>query len=380
MAQLIALVAKQTQDLVDRIRRAWDDGNAVAVLDPTAPRDYLETLIEAIDPDRIEFDDLSIRPLRRIHELQDNAALVMCTSGTTGRPKAVVHTFATLGASAHATGEYLGVRPGEGTWICALPLSHIGGFSTITKAIYQKTSLAVFPKFDYGAIESLAREMPCYLPLVRANLSRITPKAYRRLVLGAGVAPEQLPSNASITYGLTETGSGLVYDGTPLRGVEVRVGIDGEILLRGPMIATSYRDGGAIFADDGWFHTNDAGEFSADKLIVHGRRSEMISSGGERIVPHQVESVIQGLAGVAEVAVVGVDDSEFQQIAWAFIVAKKGETPPGLETIKSEVRRVLPRYCAPRGLTIVRALPKTALGKIQKSRLGEMLEGSPPPS
>ena len=372
MAELIALVSKQSLSLVERIRRAWDDGDAISVLDPDLPLPYLNALIDAVDPDWVEYQDSPATPRRRRYDLVEDAALVICTSGTSGTPKAVVHTAGNLAASAIATGEYLRVTPGEGTWICALPITHIGGFSTITKALYQGLDLKVFANFDYAAIAAVARETPSYLPLVRANLAHISPELFKHLILGAGVPPQELARNASVTYGLTETGSGLVYDGVALQGVDLRVAKDGEILLKGDMIATHYRDGSEIYAADGWFHTDDAGEVIDGKLQVHGRRSELIYSGGEKIIPHLVEAEIKKLPSVEDVAVVGVDDPDYQQVAWAFVVTKGGNTPPGIAEIKAVVRRALPHYYAPRGVSYLSSLPKTLLGKVQKNRLREL--------
>ena len=368
MPRLIALIAPQSQKLAERVRKAWDAGDAITLLDPGLPGPYLSALIEAIDPDVVE-EPSGSSTYRRRYQLPEDTALVITTSGTSGPPKAVVHTHAAMRASALATGERLGVVRGEGQWLCALPLTHIGGFSSITKAMYQGLDLRVFERFEREAVESAARQRRSYIPVVRANLARMDPSLFERIVLGAGVPPAEIPPNAHVTYGLTETGSGLVYDGTPLPGAEISIAPDGEILLRGPMLATCYRDGSPLLGADGWFHTDDAGTYREGRLQVFGRRGDVINSGGERILPHQVEAIIERLPGVAEVAVVGVRDERLGQVAWAVVVPTVGSEAPSLEAIKEAVRAELPRYCAPRGLQVAASLPKTPLGKIQKALL-----------
>ncbi|MDA8261928.1 MAG: AMP-binding protein [Actinomycetota bacterium] len=372
MPRLIAIIAPQSQKLADRVRRAWDQGDAVSVLDPGVPRSYLSTLIEALDPDLVEETQAGSARHRR-HELPEGTALVITTSGTSGPPKAVVHTHAAMRASALATGERLGVARGDGQWLCALPLTHIGGFSSITKAMHQGLELRIFERFDREAVESAARRRRSYIPVVRANLAQMDAALFERIVLGAGVPPAEIPPNAHVTYGLTETGSGLVYDGTPLPGAEIAIAEDGEILLRGPMLACCYRDGSPLLGADGWFHTDDAGAYLDGRLQVFGRRGDVINSGGERILPQQVEAIIERLPGVAEVAVVGVRDERLGQAAWAVVVPKPGSDAPSLEAIKEAVRAELPHYCAPRGMQVAASLPKTPLGKIQKRLLREEL-------
>ncbi len=109
------------------------------------------------------------------------------------------------------------------------------------------------------------------------------------IVLGGSSPPAGLPANVVTTYGLTETGSGVVYDGVPLDGVEVRIEPDGEVHLRGPMLLRAYRDGRPATLAGGWFPTGDVGSWNDGRLVVHGRRGDMIVTGGENVWPEPVE-------------------------------------------------------------------------------------------
>ena len=133
------------------------------------------------------------------------------------------------------------------------------------------------------------------MSLVPTALRRIDPSLFRVIVLGGAAPPEALPPNVVTTYGMTETGSGVVYDGVPLDGVEVAVDEDdGSIMLRGPMLLRCYRDGTDPKHSGGWLTTGDIGELDADgRLVVHGRRGDLIITGGENVWPDPVEQVLR---------------------------------------------------------------------------------------
>ncbi len=146
---------------------------------------------------------------------------------------------------------------------------------------------------------------------------------------GAEIAPPpaELPDNCVVTYGMTETGSGVVYDGRPLDGVEVRA-VDGELELRGPMLLRAYRDGSSPLDADGWLATGDAGSVADDGTVsVMGRIGDVVVTGGEKVWPEAVEPVLAAVAGVAEVGVAGRPDPEWGQrvVAWVVRPRRPGD-------------------------------------------------------
>jgi O-succinylbenzoic acid--CoA ligase len=172
-----------------------------------------------------------------------------------------------------------------------------------------------------------------------------------------------------VTYGLTESASNVVLDGRPLPGVELRI-LDGEVQVRGKMLMRAYRDGTSPITADGWLPTGDAGELRPDgTLAVHGRRGDLIITGGENVWPTPVETVLHGLEGVADVAVVGRPDPEWGHVVTAVVVPVDPSAPPTLEQLRDGVKAVLPAYCAPHRLELVDALPRTPLGKIRRQAL-----------
>jgi O-succinylbenzoic acid--CoA ligase len=173
------------------------------------------------------------------------------------------------------------------------------------------------------------------------------------------------------TYGMTETGSGVVYDGRPLDGVDVRVAPGDEIHVRGPMLLRAYRDGTDPKDAGGWFATGDLGEIdeSSGRLRVFGRRGDLIITGGENVWPEPVEAILAGQPGVADVAIVGRPDPEWGERVVAVVVPADPSAPPGLDALRAAVREQLGPWAAPRTIELVDAIPRTALGKVRRRDL-----------
>jgi len=363
---LVAIDMPAGTEFVEAMRREWDADNAVLPVDQRLPAVAKSALLAAMAPAEI-IDAEGRRPLREGHPTQPGDALVMATSGSTGAPKGVVLTHAAVAASAAATSERLATTAAD-TWLACLPLAHVGGMSVITRALHTGAGLVVHDGFDARAVEAAAHDGATAISLVATALQRIDAALFRVIVLGGSRPPAQLPANVHTTYGLTETGSGVVYDGRPLHGAEVQLAADGEVLLRGPMLCRGYRDGTTPIDADGWLHTGDLGHWLPDgRLHVEGRRGDMIVTGGENVWPDVVEALLAAHPHVADVAVAGVPDAEWGQRVVAWVVP--AAALPTLPELKALVTQQLPAFCAPKELRIVASLPRTALGKVQRFRL-----------
>jgi O-succinylbenzoic acid--CoA ligase len=302
----------------------------------------------------------------RIDEpVEDGDALVVATSGSTSDPKGVVLTHDAVHASAVATSTRLSVDPATDSWLACLPLAHVGGLSVVTRALVSNTPLIVQDGFDADAVQHAGATL---VSLVSTALRRIDPSRFRVIVLGGSAPPSDLPANVVTTYGMTETGSGVVYDGRPLDGVEVRVDEHGEIHVRGPMLLRTYRDGTDPKDADGWLPTGDLGEFDDNgRLRVHGRASELIITGGENVWPSTVEAVLGEDDDVAEVAVIGRPDDEWGQRVVALVVPTDEDRLPPLDRLRASVREQIGPWAAPKDVEFVTTLPRTALGKIRRA-------------
>lgn len=363
MRQLIALDLPGGPGFVEALLRAWDDGDAVLPLDRRQPVGARERLLEAMAPAAVVDANGMRTALDGSRPMERDDALVMATSGSTGEPKGVVLTHRAVAASAAATSKRLGVSGGD-HWLACLPLSHVGGLSVVTRALHTGTPLTVLDGFDPATVEQRAREGATLVSLVATALARIDASLFRTIVLGGSRAPSDLPANVVTTYGMTETGSGVVYDGVPLDGVEVRIDGDSGIHIRCPMLLRCYRDGTVPLDSDGWFETGDMGHWLPDgHLVVDGRRAEMIISGGENVWPVPLEQVLARAAGVADVMVVGAADPEWGERVVAVVVPADRTQPPTLDTLRAAVKAELPAFYAPRELRLVDEIPRTRLGK-----------------
>jgi len=374
MGELVALDLPAGPGFVDALRAAWDAGDAVLPLDPRLPKPAADRLLDVLRPARVVSSD-------GVHHLDDavptgpDDALVVATSGTTGEPKGVVHTHASVTASAVATSAGLGVDPARDRWVACLPLAHIGGLSVITRSLATGTPCTVLERFDPRAVEDEARHGATLVSLVATVLDRTDVSGYRSVLLGGAAPPNGLPGNVVTTYGMTETGSGCVYDGRPLDGVELRIGdgtsgAEGEVLVRGPMLLRAYRDGTDPRIHGGWFPTGDAGRLEEDgTLVVFGRIAEVIVTGAEKVWPVPVEDVVATHPAVAEVAVWKRPDPVWGERVVAWVVPVPGLPAPELAELRDLVAGGVARWAAPRELVLVEGLPRTAGGKVRRSDL-----------
>jgi O-succinylbenzoic acid--CoA ligase len=304
----------------------------------------------------------------------------MATSGSSGEPKGVVLTHEAILSSALSTSERLGIDPGRHSWLACLPLAHVGGLSVITRALLTDTPLAVLPGFDAETVEQFGRSgAATHVSLVATALRRLDPSVFTAVLLGGSSPPDTRAPNVVVTYGMTETGSGVVYDGIPLDEVEVAIAhFDddtdaGEILLRGPMLMRCYRDGGTgrVTGPDGsatWLATGDAGFLNDDGTLgVSGRIADLITTGGEKVWPEAVERVLSAHGGVSEVAVWKRPDPEWGERVVAWVVA--GDVPPHPDELKELVTTAIAPWAAPKEVVFTDELPRTASGKIRRSEL-----------
>jgi len=367
VADLVALDLPGGPRFVDELRRIWEAGDAIFPVDQRLPATARRDLVRRMGAARIVTSTgHESGPGAVPVEVGD--AAVIATSGSTGVPRAVVLTHDAIAASAAATSVRLGAT-GEDHWLACLPLSHVGGLSVVFRALHAGTRLTVHPGFDPSAVESSGATL---VSLVATALARIDPTRFRTIVLGGSRPPDDRPANTVTTYGMTETGSGIVYDRVPLTGVDLRI-VDGEIQLRCPMLLRCYRDGTDPRTTDGWFPTGDLGSIDDDGLLtVRGRRGDLIITGGENVWPEPVEAVLRTHPDVGDVAVIGRDDPEWGQIVTALVVVSPGRPAPALESLRDHVKSELPAFAAPRHVVFCHHLPRTTLGKLRRSDLAQL--------
>jgi O-succinylbenzoic acid--CoA ligase len=337
---------------------------------------------------------------------------VVYTSGTSGRPKGALLTFGNFEASAAASAYNLGLDPAD-RWLACLPLFHVGGLSILLRSAIYGTTAVIHERFDERAVnEALRLDGITLLSVVPTMLQRMFeadgdayPSTLRAVLLGRGPASRPLLEEAQQrgvpvlqTYGLTETASQVTTlssadalrklgsAGQPLLGTSVRIEVDGrdaepgevgEILVCGATVTPGYLgrpDATAEALRDRWLRTGDLGYVDSEGyLTVADRRDDLIVSGGENVYPAEVESALLACAGVAECAVVGLEDARWGQVVAALVVPAEGASVE-LEPLVAELRTRLAGYKVPRRIEISsEALPRTASGKLLRRVVRERL-------
>jgi O-succinylbenzoic acid--CoA ligase len=328
------------------------------------------------------------------HDL-DAVCAVIDTSGTTSAPRPVELTYGNFLWSALGSAVALGVDPAE-RWLCALPLSHVGGLSILVRSAIYATTAVVHERFETERVLAALREQEITLvSLVSTTLSRLLdaglrdPPRLRCALTGGGPVPSALVERvrrAGVpvleTYGLTEccsqaataplaalqartkAGDGEHGAGAPLFCTKIELAEDGEILLSGPTVAP------ASPAADGRLHTGDLGRLDARGFLhVSGRKAETIVSGGENVAPSEVEAVLESHPAVIEAAVVGREDREWGEAVTA-IVLVAGQAQASEADLRAHCAARLAPFKVPKRVVFVTTpLPRTRSGKLLRREL-----------
>jgi O-succinylbenzoic acid--CoA ligase len=327
-------------------------------------------------------------PLLGEHDMEDIQCLIL-TSGTAGDPRPVGLTYGNFLFSAMGSAFNLGVEPSD-RWLCCLPLSHVAGLSIILRSVIYGTTAVLLDGFDTEQVAAtLVSGDISVLSLVPTQLIRLLDadadlSAPRAILIGGGPVPpdalrEALGRGATVvqTYGMTETCSQVTTlapedaerkvgsAGRPLLTSHIRIEA-GEILVQGPTVAPG------CYEADGWLHTGDLGHIDEEGfLYVTGRRGEVIVTGGENVMPAEVEAVLLSHPAVADAAVVGRPDPEWQEAVCALVVLHDGAEATD-EDLRSHCAASLASYKVPKRFDFVSSLPRTASGKLLR---GDLVEG-----
>ena len=371
MARLVALDMPASQMFVEQVQRAWSNGDAVLPIDQRLPQAGKKLLLDAMAPSEVIDASATSSSLPNGRPLQEGDALVIASSGSTGSPKGIIHTHSSLLAGAQASASRLQLTADD-HWLVCIPVSHVGGFSVITRALHTGAALTLHPSFDATAIQEASTHGVTHTSLVATALSRIDTSLFRTILLGGSSAPNNLPSNVITTYGMTETGGGVVYNGMPLDNVEAKI-VEGEIHLRCPMLMRAYRDDQAIIPNDGWYSTGDMGAINDSGTVsVYGRKTDMIITGGENVWPSVVENSLASHPIINEVVVRGASDTTWGQRVVAYVVLNDSLDASDatlLSNLREHVKQTLPAFCAPQQVIVLTQIPRTSLGKVDLQAL-----------
>ncbi len=358
---------------------ALTEGERAHALRETAP----DLIVDADDDRAGPEADL---PLLGEHDLEAGQCRIL-TSGTSGRQRPVTLTYGNALWSAVGSAFNLGVDPGD-RWLCCLPFHHVSGLAILLRSAIYGTCAVLEDGFDVDRVATVLESgRISVVSLVPTQLERLlrlgAPLRNPRVILVGGgpvaieILDEAADKGATIvqTYGLTEAASQVTTlapdearrkagsAGRPLLTTHLRIH-DEEILVQGPTVAPGCAD------EDGWLHTGDRGRIDDEGfLYVEGRLGEMIVTGGENVMPDEVEAALMSHPDVAEAAVTGRADREWGEVIEAVVVPSQGA---GVD--ESELREHcsvrLSRFKVPKRIRFVTELPRTATGKIRRGSLG----------
>lgn len=332
-------------------------------------------------------------------EQPGSAELLIATSGSTGEPKQVMLSAVNLEASVRASRSRIPLGPGD-VWLACLPLQHIGGIIIFYRCAEAGAAVLLHRNFDAAlALAGMERHGVTHISLVPAMLARLLeagspPASLKYALIGGGPLSEKLARRAHQagwpicpSYGMSETASQVAtlaafpagwregMAGPPLPGFSIQI-IDengcpaqgeGRIRVRGPGVMAGYANAAGESGHgllDGWFVSGDRGCFDErGNLVILGRHDDMLVSGGVNVHPAQVEARLLACPGVSDAAVTALSDEVWGDRITALLVG--GE----LQAVKDWCRENLPSALRPRHFVAVAALPRNAMGKLERQRL-----------
>ena len=368
-------------------------GAVAAPLDPSAPGAEQVALAGALEPVLVvrepgEVLDAPERADAALDTSLDSDAphSVIHTSGTSGSPKAVTLTYGNHLWNAVGSGVRIGVSPSD-RWLCCLPLHHVGGFAILVRGALYRIAVELEP-FDEATVSAaVAERRVTIVSLVPTMLTRLLDagaplELLRCALIGGGPLPQPLLERAleagvpvAPTYGLTECASQVATmspgearerpgsAGPPILTTELRIDDAGVICVRGPSVAPGEAD------EDGWLRTSDLGRLDEEGyLYVLGRADDTIVSGGENVAPAEVEQALLAHPAVADAAVHGRADREWQEAVVATVVIADG-SQVSEEELRSFCRDLIAPHKVPKTISFTRELPRNPQGKLQRDRL-----------
>ncbi len=350
---------------------------------------------------------------------EEDNLFIMYTSGTTGLPKGVVHTHATMTASSITILMTADIRLND-AYLQILPLFHVGALAPLTAVLHKGGKIVIMRAFDPAQIfPVIEREqihcglaVPAMLNFMLAvdNHTEHDHSSLRWLQSGAAPVPVPLIEKYAAlgieihqVYGMTETGgpaclisaeealrkagsTGPAFFHTDVRvvneaGEEVAPGDIGEVVMRGAHIMKEYWNRPEATAEtivDGWLHSGDMATIDAEGFVyIQDRKKDMIISGGENVYPAEVENTLSGHPDIADVAVIGQPSDRWGESA-AAVVVRKPESSVTAEAILDWCQGKLARFKQPRIVEFVDEIPRNPTGKILKRILRDQFPGPAP--
>ncbi len=383
----VALISPNTVEYIITLFALWRQGAIACLLSTRLPEEGVRSCLQNIScartiaPKSVTGTNFLLRKSVPVTDFGagteyalNDPADIMFTSGSSGEPKAVQHSFDNHYYNAQAANEHIPLGPGD-RWLLSLPLYHVGGLGIVWRTFCTGGTLVV-PEAEADLADSLRKFRITHVSLVPTQLYRLLSdskniavlREMKAVLVGGSAVPDVLIRKAvdarlpvHVTYGLTEMASQVATSkrlikedplpyGQILRFSQARISDDHEILVRGKTLFQGYVKRERIepaLDTQGWFHTGDLGCLSEDgALAVLGRKDNMFISGGENIQPEEIERHLCRIEGVLQAVVVPIKNEEFGARPVAFVQTKEGAQLSRAQ-ILSSLRECLPSFKLP---------------------------------
>ncbi len=329
----------------------------------------------------------------------DDEAVVIFTSGTSGRPKGVVHTFSSLIKSIE-NGNQILKHQEKDRWLTSLPFYHIGGFQILCRSLYYGCTIVLSESLKTDdLVTAITKLNPTHISLVSAQLQKFiylgmkASKSVRITLVGGGFVDDELIFEAEKlgwkpyrVYGSSETASMVTAIsaneiiskpqsvGKPLNNVKIKISDDSEILIKSNSLFKKYlgdekKTSSKLIND--FYHSGDLGFVDDDGyLFIEARRNDLIVTGGENVTPIEVEKAILKIKGIKEVCVFSKPNKTWGQIVACVIV--KEDNFVNAKMIKEILKQQLAGYKISKQFFFTDTLPRTSLGKLEREKIKKM--------
>ena len=397
---IVGIKAEHSIQFIINLFAVWNMGASVMPINPKLKRNEIQEQIDFIGCKLLTENEFGTRKeFEPQNYVSNKHALIMFTSGSTAKPKAVVHTFGSLYSSAESIDQLFNFHSEE-TWLASLPFYRIGGFQIIVRAVLSGGTLCIPPELNSQEISnSISLYRPNYISVVNPTLEKLIESNKEGLqnskVVFAGGGPidsnlikEGIENGIPIykVYGSTETGSmvsilspkdtvdKIESAGKPLPGVKIKIDNNEISVAAGSLFKEYFKNDGLTkerIRDD-WFYTGDEGYIDEEGfLFVRNRKDNFIISGGEKINPKEIENALLKIDKINEAFVFGKPDKKWGEKVCAVVVSK---TELDIFEIQKSLKQILPAYKIPKEIKQIEYIPVDGMGKLNVAEVQNLFD------
>ncbi len=371
----VGIISPSNAEVIILLFALWRKGAVTAIMNPQTPASALKSQLQSIGADicfqyPFQIGQKGSRnsrlPSNPAKISVDQEATILFTSGSSGNPKVVLHTYGNHYYNALGSNENISLKPGD-RWLLSLPLYHVSGLSILFRCLLSGAAVVISKNENFDNVTHISLVTTQLYRLLQNKKNDSNLRKLKSILVGGGPIPNEYIQQSLkrgwkvfITYGLTEAAS-QVATSTPedhhrksinsakiLKFRKVKISQNGEIFIKGKVLFKGYLHQNKMeqpLAREGWFATGDLGEWMApNRLRIIGRKDNMFISGGENIYPEEIECHLSEYAGIEEAIVVSRPDKEFGRRPVAFI---RSDATIHSKELSHDLQKSLPKFKIP---------------------------------